>query len=55
MGYEFVCWSDGDTNVNRTLTVNGNSIDIWPVFEGGFYLYDNSKIVDFDDDSHVKI
>ena len=54
-GYEFVCWSDGDTNVSRTLTVNGADIILYPIFEGGYYLYDNSNIVDFDDDSHVKI
>ena len=54
-GYEFVGWSDGVQTISRTLTVNGEDIDIWPVFEGTLYLYDNSDIVDYDNSEHVKI
>jgi hypothetical protein len=54
-GYEFVGWSDGDTNSTRTITVSGADIDIWPIFDEAFYLYDNSDIVDYDNSEHVKI
>lgn len=54
-GYEFVGWSDGVQTISRTLTVNGADIDIWPIFEGDFYLYDNNNIVDYDNNDHVKI
>ena len=54
-GYEFVGWSDGDTNSTRTITLNGSDITLYPIFEGALYLYDNSDIVDYDNSEHVKI
>ncbi len=54
-GATFVGWSDNVQNAERTITVNGSDIDIWPIFESDYYLYDNSKIVEFDNSDLVKI
>ena len=54
-GATFVGWSDNVQNAERTITVNGFDIDIYPIFESDYYLYDDGKIVEFDNSDLVKI
>ena len=52
-GATFVGWSDNVQNTERTITVNGSDIDIWPIFESEYILYDDGNIVDFDNAEHI--
>ena len=52
-GATFVGWSDNVQNTERTITVNGSDIDIWPIFENEYILYDDGNIVDFDNAEHI--
>ena len=52
-GATFVGWSDNVQNAERTITVNGSDIDIWPIFESEYILYDDGNIVDFDNTEHI--
>ena len=54
-GATFVKWSDGVETATRTITINGADVSIYPIFESDYYLYDNSKIVEFDNSDLVKI
>ena len=52
-GATFVGWSDNVQTAERTITVNGSDIDIWPIFESGYLLFDDGNIVDFDNLEHI--
>ena len=52
-GATFVKWSDGIETANRTITVNGSDIDIWPIFESDYLLFDDGNISDFDNLEHI--
>lgn len=52
-GATFVGWSDNVQTAERTITVNGSDIDIWPIFESEYILYDDGNIVDFDNAEHI--
>ena len=54
-GSTFTGWSDGVETATRTITINGADVEIYPIFESDYYLYDNSKIVEFDNSDLVKI
>ena len=54
-GNTFVEWSDGIQTTERSITINGADVEIYPIFESDYYLYDNSKIVEFDNSDLVKI
>ena len=54
-GSTFVKWSDDVQTATRTITINGANVEIYPIFESDYYLYDNSKIVEFDNSDLVKI
>ena len=53
-GYNFIGWSDGETDNPRSLTVT-EPVDIWPVFEdSNVVLYDDSDIVQYDNSENVE-
>lgn len=54
-GSTFVGWSDDVQTATRTITINGADIDIYPIFENDYVLFDNSEIVEFDNSDLVKI
>ena len=54
-GSTFVGWSDNVQTATRTITINGADVEIYPIFESDYYLYDNSKIVEFDNSDLIKI
>ena len=54
-GSTFVEWSDGIKTATRTITINGADVEIYPIFESDYVLFDNSKIVEFDNSDLVKI
>lgn len=52
-GKVFLEWSDGITDITRTLTVNSD-IHIYPIYtEEGAYLYDNEEIILFDNNKTI--
>jgi hypothetical protein len=52
-GSTFVGWSDGVETAARAFAVNGKNVEIYPIFESDYYLYDNGNIVDFDNSEHI--
>ena len=52
-GSTFVKWSDGIETANRTITVNGSDVSIYPIFESDYLLFDDGNIVDFDNAEHI--
>ena len=54
-GSTFVKWSDDVQTATRTITINREDVSIYPIFESDYYLYDNNKIVEFDNSDLVKI
>ncbi len=54
-GSTFVKWSDGVETANRTVVIEGSDVEIYPIFESDYILYDNSEIVEFDNSDLVKI
>lgn len=53
-GCYFERWSDGNTSISRTLTVSGEDIDIWPIFDKDNYMFDTGDVTDFDTGDHIK-
>ena len=51
----FVKWSDNVQTATRTITINGADVEIYPIFENDYVLFDNSEIVEFDNSDLVKI
>ena len=54
-GSTFVGWSDNVQTATRTITINGADVDIYPIFENDYVLFDNSEIVEFDNSDLIKI
>ena len=52
-GSTFVKWSDNVQDATRTIIINGANVEIYPIFESDYYLYDNGNIVDFDNAEHI--
>jgi hypothetical protein len=54
-GSTFVGWSDGVETAARAFAVNGKNVEIYPIFESDYVLFDNGEIVEFDNSDLVKI
>ena len=54
-GSTFVKWSDGVATTNRTVVIDGSDVEIYPIFESDYILYDNNEIVEFDNSDLIKI
>ena len=52
-GSTFVKWSDDVQTAERTITINGTDVDIYPIFESDYLLFDDGNIVDFDNLEHI--
>ena len=52
-GATFTGWSDGVETANRTITINGADVSIYPIFENDYLLFDDGNIVDFDNLEHI--
>lgn len=56
---EFVEWSDGDTNISKTLIVT-EDINIYPILkekevDDNILLFDDGRAIEFDNNEHIQI
>lgn len=53
-GSFFQGWSDGVQTASRTVTIGESDVEIYPIFDSDYILYDNKDNTEFDDSDLIK-